>query len=116
MLLNNKVPVEIANFLEQVFEIYEVRARVGEENGIKFYVHSNEQNHSLPHIHARFNQYEASISILSGDILAGNIPGKNLKFAQKWVLCHQEKLLNDWRNMVISAPSFFTKSNLDNAF
>ena len=115
-ILRNETPNEIANFIEKVFEIYEVRARVGQENGIIFLVHSNEQNHGLPHIHARFNQYEVSISILSGEILAGNIPNKNLKIAQKWVLNNQWKLLDDWKNLVISAPTYFNKSNLDNGF
>ena len=114
--MNQNKPIEIYEFLKQVFEIYDIRARVGEENGIIFVVHSNEQNHSLPHIHARYNQHEVSISILTGEVLAGNIPQKNLKLAQKWIISHREKLLRDWCTLAISAPSYFTKSNLDTSF
>lgn len=70
----------------------------------------------VSHIHARYNQHEVSISILTGEVLAGNIPQKNLKLAQKWIISHREKLLRDWCTLAISAPSYFTKSNLDTSF
>lgn len=47
--MNQNKPIEIYEFLKQVFEIYDIRVRVGEENGIIFVVHSNEQNHSFTH-------------------------------------------------------------------
>jgi len=37
------------------------------------------QRHNLPHIHARYAEFEASISIKDGEILAGALPRKQLR-------------------------------------
>jgi hypothetical protein len=42
---------------------------------IKMYLLDNVQ-HNLPHIHARYAEYEASIDIAEGEILAGQLPKK----------------------------------------
>ena len=104
------IPGEIKHFIEEVFEIYEIRGLVGKENGISFVVHSNEHNHSIPHVHAKYGKYEISIAIESGEVLAGNLPRKNQKIAREWVLTNQTKLLSDWNNYSMSAISNLTKS------
>lgn len=104
------VPIEIRNFINQIFEVYEIRAKVGSVNGIKFLVHSDEKNHAIPHIHAEYGEYAVSIRIDTGEILAGNLPKKNQKMAQQWVLKHQDELNGIWKNQVISAVSHLTKS------
>lgn len=104
------VPDDIVDFINNTFELYEIRARVGKENGIVFQIRSNEKNHSLPHIHAKFGDYNISISIETGEVLAGNLPPKNQRIAQKWVMENKEKLLTDWNNYAISARASFTAS------
>jgi hypothetical protein len=47
---------------------------------IRMYLLDNEQ-HSLPHIHAKYAEFEASISIEDGEILAGELPKKQLRFS-----------------------------------
>jgi len=108
-----KYPKEIVDFLGATFEIYEVRGRVGEGNGIRFSVRTNEGNHVIPHIHAVYGEYEISIAIETQEILAGNLPKKKFGFAQQWVREHKDRLMNDWKNIAISATSTMTKSRLD---
>ena len=52
MMARLENPKEIISFLQDVFEIYEIRQRVGDSKGIVFRVRTNEGNHVLPHVHA----------------------------------------------------------------
>lgn len=106
------VPMEILWFLEQTFELYEIRGMVGNENGISFIVHSNERNHCIPHVHARYGEYEVSIDIITGNVLIGNIPKKNQKIAVDWVKKNRDKLLSDWKNIALSANTSMTMSGI----
>ena len=72
--LTGAIPKEIAEFLEDVFQIVEIRERVGTIRGIKFEVRTREQNHNKPHVHAEYDKYSISIGIEDGEILAGNLP------------------------------------------
>lgn len=110
------VPDAIVGFINNTFELYEARARVGEVKGIVFQVRSNEKNHTVPHIHASYGDYSISISIESCEVLAGNLPPKNQKIAQKWVKENREKLLTDWRNYTISATAHLTMSTIGSEY
>jgi len=105
-------PKEIIIFLEEVFEIYEIRGRVGTNNGVVFQVRTNEGNHALPHVHAQYGEYSISIEISTGKILNGNLPKKKEKTASEWVLDHKAELLASWRSISISAISTTTKTQL----
>jgi len=48
---------------------------------IAMYFFDDEQHHA-PHIHARFQGMDASVSILDGVLLAGSIPPNKLKLVQ----------------------------------
>ena len=113
LIIKEQYPREITDFLESVFEICEIRGRVGSVNGIEFYVRTNEQNHTLPHVHAKYSDYSISIEIATGRVLAGNLPRKNQKIAVEWVIKNKDKLLHDWQNIAISATSSMTKSWID---
>lgn len=111
--LQFEIPQEIRDFLIDTFEVYEIRGKVGGCNGISFIVHSNESNHSIPHVHAKYNEYEVSIEISEeAKILVGNLPKQKLKTAQKWVRENKNKLLKDWNELSISANAPFTKTGL----
>ena len=62
---------------------------------IRMYTLDN-QHHHLPHMHARFAEYEASIGIHDADVLAGDLPRKQLRLVQAWVELHRDELLADW--------------------
>jgi hypothetical protein len=55
------------------------------------------ERHHLPHIHARYQDQTASISIEDGAILAGDLPLRQLRMVQVWVDLHREELFADWR-------------------
>ena len=113
LLVQLNKPKEITDFLNDVFEIYEIRQRVGKVNGIVFQIRSNEQNHTIPHVHAAYGEYNISVEIETGKVLAGNLPKKNERIAVDWVLSNRERLLREWRNIAISANSTLTNSALD---
>lgn len=105
------LPKEILSFFKDVFEIYEIRVKVGETKQIKFIVHTND--HNPPHIHAKYDKYEISISLLDFSVLAGNIPLKNKNIAIKWVKEHKKYLFDCWENKTLISGLPLTNSNLD---
>jgi hypothetical protein len=58
-------------------------------------------HHSLPHIHARYAEFEASIAIPEGEVLSGEIPRKQLRLVQAWIELHRDELMADWELAVI---------------
>lgn len=59
--------------------------------------------HHKPHIHAYYQDYEASIGI-DGELLAGSIPVKQLKLIQAWMILHEEELYTAWNKAVQNIP------------
>ncbi|MDO8812345.1 MAG: DUF4160 domain-containing protein [Gallionella sp.] len=56
----------------------------------------DDKQHNLPHIHAKYAEFEASVSIGEGEILAGELPRKQLRLVQAWIELHRDELLADW--------------------
>lgn len=56
----------------------------------------DEQHHNLPHIHAKYAEFEASINLVDGDVLAGELPRKQLRLVQAWIELHRDELMADW--------------------
>ncbi len=54
------------------------------------------EKHNLPHIHARYQRSNASISIEDGVLLAGDLPTRQMRMTQVWIDLHREELLADW--------------------
>lgn len=50
----------------------------------------------MPHIHARYSGFEASIRIDDGNVLAGELPRKQLRLVQAWIELHRDELMADW--------------------
>ena len=53
-------------------------------------------DNKLPHIHARYAEFEASINIEDGEILSGTLPRKQLRLVQAWIELHRDELMADW--------------------
>ncbi|MFH1859974.1 MAG: DUF4160 domain-containing protein [bacterium] len=66
---------------------------------IRLYLIDNRQ-HNLPHIHAKYAEFETSISIEDGEILAGKMPRKQLRLVQAWIELHRDELLADWELII----------------
>lgn len=62
---------------------------------IRMYLLDNQQ-HNLPHIHAKYAEFEASITIEDGSILAGELPRKQLRLVQAWIELHRDELMANW--------------------
>jgi hypothetical protein len=54
------------------------------------------QQHNLPHIHARYAEFEAVVSIIEGEKLSGDLPRKQLRLVQAWIELHRDELMADW--------------------
>lgn len=54
------------------------------------------QHHHLPHLHARYAEFEASVGLDDGEVLAGQIPRKQLRLVQAWIELHRDELMADW--------------------
>ncbi len=61
---------------------------------IRMYLIDNQ--HNLPHIHAKYAEFEASIAIADGEMLAGKLPRKQLRLVQAWIELHRDELVADW--------------------
>jgi hypothetical protein len=64
---------------------------------------SDTGQHNKPHIHADYNEYDASIGI-DGELLAGSLPIKQLKLVQAWLAIHEDELYAAWNKAVRNEP------------
>jgi hypothetical protein len=84
---------------EKIFEAIHYRGQIGFDNSIKYIIHSNEQGHNEPHLHAQYQNKEVSIGINTGKIIVGNLPSQKEKLACQWVLNHNELISNRWNEL-----------------
>ena len=56
----------------------------------------DDDKHHEPHIHLRYAEFKASISIRTAEILEGEIPLRQLRLVQAWIEIHREELMADW--------------------
>jgi hypothetical protein len=56
-------------------------------------------DHLPPHLHAKFAEHEAMISILTGDLLEGSFPKAKLKAVQNWLAPRRERVAYVWREI-----------------
>lgn len=50
----------------------------------------------MPHIHARYQDFKASLALDDARVLAGDLPPKQLRMVQVWIDIHRDELLADW--------------------
>ncbi len=60
----------------------------------------------MPHIHVRFQEHEAVLSIPRGTVIEGDIPPGKLRLVLAWVEIHRDELLADWELAVNGEPIF----------
>ena len=87
---------EICDFMYNLFEIIEIRARVGNLKSITFEILTKEDGHNIPHVHAEYEKWRISISLLDYSVIAGNMPIKNQNIAIKWVKENITMLQEKW--------------------
>ena len=62
---------------------------------VYLYAMDNRQHHQ-PHIHVEYQEHEAVIAVLTGEVLAGDIPSNKMKLTQAWIEIHRDELIADW--------------------
>lgn len=54
-------------------------------------------DHNPPHFHARYNNYQATISIENLALTEGTLPPKVLGIVMEWASIHKTELLQNWK-------------------
>ena len=54
------------------------------------------REHGIPHFHAFYGEFQASISILSLEFIAGSLPPRVFRLVVRWAELHKEELLENW--------------------
>jgi len=59
--------------------------------------------HNKPHVHVTYAEHEATIGI-DGELLGGELPSKQYKLVQAWLILHEEELYAAWNKAVQGQP------------
>jgi len=54
------------------------------------------RRHKKPHIHVKYQDDEAVISISDGELLEGNLKSNKLKLVEAWIEIHRDEIIADW--------------------
>ncbi|HZL48875.1 MAG TPA: DUF4160 domain-containing protein [Solirubrobacteraceae bacterium] len=63
--------------------------------GITITMYWDESHHGRPDFHARYGEYRASLD-LTGEIIVGDLPRRQLRLVQAWAGLHTDELRADW--------------------
>lgn len=55
--------------------------------------------HHLPHFHAYYQDEVAVVGLDPIDVIAGNLPRRQLRLVEKWAALHQDELTADWERL-----------------
>ena len=55
----------------------------------------DQRQHHLPHVHVRYQEQEAVLSIADGEVLGGEVKANKLRLVQAWIEIHREDLMAD---------------------
>ena len=72
---------------------------------ISMYYLDNRQ-HKLPHIHVKYQDEEAVISIIDGTLIEGSLKINKMKLVQAWIEIHNDELIADW-DLAIKGETIF---------
>ena len=64
------------------------------------------KQHNVPHIHVEYQDDEAVISLIDGQLLEGTLKTNKMKLVQAWIEIHNEELMADWA-LAISGETIF---------
>ena len=72
---------------------------------VMMYYFDNRKHH-LPHVHVKYGDQEAVISIPDGELIEGELRSNKMKLVQAWIEIHQEDLMADWE-LAINGQEIF---------
>lgn len=64
------------------------------------------KRHILPHIHVKYQDEEAVISIPDGQLIEGTLKLNKMKLVQAWIEIHNEELMADWYLAIMGETIF----------
>jgi Domain of unknown function (DUF4160) len=67
--------------------------------GITIAMYWSEPHHSVPHFHAYYGEHGASFD-LAGEIIAGDLPKRQLRLVQAWTELHVDELHANWERAI----------------
>ena len=76
--------------------------RISAFYGIAIYMYY--RDHAPPHFHAIYGEFEATVSIETGDLLEGRLPRRARSLVSEWAAAHQDELQNVWELARDSQP------------
>jgi len=68
--------------------------------------YGDNKQHNLPHIHVKYQDFEAVFSIPEGELIAGSLPKKKIRLIQAWIVMHEEDLMANW-DLAINEKNIF---------
>lgn len=60
------------------------------------------KEHEPSHIHALYGEYMGEINILTGEMIAGDLPAKALELVREWLSGHREELQKMWEKQIVT--------------
>jgi Domain of unknown function (DUF4160) len=66
-------------------------------DGVAIIIFPND--HYPPHIHARFAEHECRLSIVSGELMSGNLPNNKLRSVRYWLRDHAKEVSFAWEEI-----------------
>lgn len=72
---------------------------------ISMYFFDNRQ-HKMPHIHIKYQEQEAVLTIPEGELIEGELRSNKLKLVQSWIEIHRDELMADWK-LAINGEAIF---------
>jgi hypothetical protein len=69
--------------------------RISAFYGVVIYMYWNERDHPVAHFHAYHAGRRASVSV-DGEVLAGGLEGRALRFVQEWARLRHDEILANW--------------------
>ena len=54
------------------------------------------KEHNAPHIHAKYAEFSGSFDIATAEMIAGNLPSRQIRLIQAWIEIHRDELNADW--------------------
>ncbi len=62
---------------------------------VSLYYMDNKQHH-CPHVHVKYQEDEAVVSIADGEVLEGRLPQPKMRLFLAWLEIHRDELAADW--------------------
>ena len=76
--------------------------RISEFYGIAIYMYYCD--HTPPHFHAIYGEFEAEVEIASGTIGVGSLPRSARRLVTEWAQAHRDELQENWNRALQRQP------------